>query len=255
MLEQRPRWCSGVEPTQTTLEWYPVAVKYSPGLMVGQLSGSTGSTTASHNRYGKYFRSRTIPVNPNSVSQQGVRGVFGGLAQAWRTLTQSQRDSWSNLSPNVPRVDSLGDSYVLSGNALFASVNLLRDTVGDARIDDAPALDSPHTVTSLTLTADGGGGTMSLAYAATGGAAGNNLIIRASAPRSPGRDYVSRGELKQIQVVAGNVATPINILAAYEVVFGSGWASQVGMEIVVEMFPVSANGLPGVGVKDQSEII
>lgn len=222
--------------------------------MVGQLSGSTGSTTASHNRYGKYFRSRTIPVNPNSVSQQGVRGVFGGLAQAWRTLTQSQRDGWTTLAQNVPRIDALGDSYVLSGNAMYASVNLLRDAVGNARDDDAPALDSPPIVSSLALTATGGTSTLDLAYTATGGLAGNDFIIKASAPRSPGRDYVSRGELKQIMVVAGNVATPIDIQAAYSTVFGNSWETMQGMEIVVELFPVSANGLPGVGVKDQAII-
>lgn len=223
-------------------------MKYAPGLMVGQLSGSTGSTTASHNRFGSYFRSRVIPVNPNSSSQQAVRGLFGGFSQAWRTLTESQRDGWASLAENVPRVDSLGVSYVLTGAQLYIGTNQLRDAVGDASIATAPALDSPPVVTSMTLTATGPA-TLSIAYTATGGAATNNFIIRASATRSAGRTFVKRSELKQIQVVAGNVATPISILAAYEALFGATWATQVGMEIVVEMFPVSENGLPGVGVK------
>lgn len=221
--------------------------------MVGQLSGSTGSTTASHNRFGSYFRSRVIPVNPNSSSQQAVRGLFGGFSQAWRTLTESQRSGWASLAENVPRVDALGVAYVLTGAQLYNGTNLLRDAVGDASIADAPALDSPPVLTSVVLTATGPA-TLSLAYTATGGAAGNNFIIRASATRSAGKTYVRRSELKQIQVVAGNVATPISILAAYEALFGANWATQTGMEIVVEMFPVSANGLPGVGVKSSATI-
>lgn len=226
--------------------------------MVGQLSGSTGSTTASHNRYGTYFRSRTIPTNPNSTSQQGVRGVFGGLAQAWRTLTQSQRDGWSALAPNVTRVDALGVSYTLSGNALYIGTNINRDSVGDAFIDDAPALDSPPVVSALVVAATSGTGVIALGIGTTidGGLAGNNLIVRASAPRSPGRDYVGRSELKQIQVLPGNTsfAAPVSIETAYEAVFGSAWVGQVGMEIVLEIFPVSANGLPGVAVKQQTLI-
>lgn len=223
--------------------------------MVGQLSGSTGSTTASHNRYGTYFRSRTIPVNPNSTSQQGVRGIFGGLSQAWRTLTQSQRDGWTNLAQNVPRVDSLGQAYTLSGNAFYIGTNVLRDAVGDAAINDAPALDSPPTVTNLAATASAGGGAFEIGTTTTidGGLAGNNLIVRASAPRSPGRDYSSKSELKQILVLAGNTsfAVAVDITGDYEAVFGSSWTGMIGMEIVLELFPVSANGLPGVGVKQQ----
>lgn len=231
-------------------------MKYAPsGLGVGQLSGSAGSTTASRNRYGNYLRNRTIPVNPNSVSQQGVRGIFGGLAQTWRTLTQSQRDSWSNLASNVPRTDSLGQSYVLSGIALFIGLNSTRDAVGDALINDAPSLDSPPVVLTMSLVATVAlGGTLTLAYTNSGGAATNNMIIRASAPRSPGRDYIGRGELKQIQVVAGNVASPIDIQAAYEAVFGAGWLSQAGLEIAVELVPVSENGIAGVAVRDQEVI-
>ena len=231
-------------------------MKYAPALLgVGQLSGSGGSVTASHNRYGTYLRNRVIPVNPNSINQQGVRAVFGGLSQRWRTLTQSQRDAWSNLSPQVPRVNSLGQQYVLSGNALYIGVNGLADAVGDATSDSAPALDSPPVITSLTVSPSIAGlGGIAVTYTATGGSANNNYIIRATAPRSPGKDYISRSELKQIQVVAGNVASPIDIEAAYEAVFGSGWEGMLGMEIAVELFPVSENHLPGVGTTAQGTI-
>lgn len=231
-------------------------MKYAPSLLgIGQLSGSGGSVTASHNRYGTYFRNRTIPTNPNSISQQGVRGVFGGLAQRWRTLTASQRLGWSLLAPNVPRTNSLGQTYVLAGNALYSATNLLRDAVGSAVLDDAPALDSPPIITSATLTVSVAGlDGISLAYTATGGLAGNDIIIRATAPRSPGRDYTSRSELKQITTILGNAASPIGLEAFYETVFGAGWETQIGNEIVVEMFPVSANGLPGVGVKAEDPI-
>ena len=226
-------------------------MKYAPSLLgIGQLSGSGGSTTASHNRYGSYFRNRTIPTNPNSVSQQAVRALFGGVTQAWRTLTESQRTAWSDLAPNVPRTDALGQSYVLSGNALCISVNSLLQAVGSAVNYDAPALDSPPVMTALSVVVDvtaieG----MIPTFTVTGGTANNFIIVRATAPRSPGRDYISRSEMRQITVLAGNAASPGALEAAYEAVFGAGWEAQVGMEIAFEFFPVSENGLPGVGLK------
>jgi len=232
-------------------------MKYAPSLIgVGQLSGSSGSTTASHNRYGTYFRNRTIPTNPNSVSQQGVRGIFGGFAQRWRTLTASQRLAWSALALNIPRINSLGQSYTLAGNALYASYNLNLDACAQPVIDDAPALDSPPVISSLVVTVDVNAVEgMSAAYGATGGSGVNFIIVRASAPRSAGRDFVGRGELKQITVIAGDDASPVALEAFYEAVFGAGWEGQAGMEIVFEFAPVSEFGLAGTPVKHQATIV
>lgn len=230
---------------------------YTPSVLgVGQLSGKGGSVVAAHNRYGSYLRNRTVPTNPNSTSQQGVRGVFGGLAQRWRTLTDSQRQGWTDLSAQTPILNRQGNQIILAGNAFYSRVNMLRDAVGDSVLDTAPALDSPSVISTLSVDPDAAaiGGPINVAYTATGGSANNNMIIRASAPRSPGKDYVGRSELRQVQIVAGNVATPVDISAAYEAVFGTTWQTQVGMEIVVELFPVSENGLPGVGVKAQGTI-
>jgi hypothetical protein len=231
-------------------------VKYAPSLVgVGQLSGSSGSTTASHNRFGSYLRNRVIPVNPNSTSQQAVRALFGGYSQAWRGLSDAQREGWNAMALNIPRVDPLGSQYFQTGAQLFVGTNINRDAVGDATTDDAPALDAAPVLTSVTLVATiAVGGTLTVAYTGTGGSATNNMIVRASAPRSAGRQYVGRGELKQILAVAGNVATPIDIQAAYEAVFGANWLLLTGMEIVVELVPVSENGYAGVGVKDQEVI-
>lgn len=235
-------------------------MKYAPGLMVGQLSGSTGSTTASRGRFGSYFRSRTIPTNPNSTSQQGVRGIFGGLSQAWRALSESQRLAWNALAEQIAKVDSLGVQYFQTGAQLYVGTNVKRDAVGDAALSDAPALDSAPTVVSYSVTADATvGGTIEIDLGAviSGGTASNNVIVSASAPRSAGRTYVSRSELKQITTFPGNQSfvAALDITAAYEAVFGAGWALQDGMELVVRLDPVSENGFGGTPVDVQTTIV
>lgn len=220
-------------------------MKYAPNAIgIGELRKSSGSATASRNRYGPYIRARVVPVNPATDFQTDVRDFFAYLSQHWKELTESQRDAWSALSQEVPIVDSLGQTIVLAGNAFFAKVNILRNQVGFAIIDDAPALDVPPTVTSLTPTIDTTP-TLSLAYAVTGGAAGNRVIVRGSFTRSPGRTFVGRGEMRQFTTFVGNAASPLNALAAYNARFGTGWQTQEGMEVVFEAQGVSANGLPG----------
>lgn len=231
-------------------------MKYTPSALgVGQLSGSAGSITASHNRYGSYLRNRVIPVNPNSTTQSLIRGRFGALAQAWRTLTESQREGWRNLSTQVPILNAQGNSIILAGNAFFNKLNLNRLTHGFARIDDAPALDSPPQITALSFVATAATATIAMSYLAVGAAVTTRWQISASAPRSPGQDFVNRGSLKRIASFPGNEATPIALGTLYAVVFGTGWTLQVGMEIVIELSGMSANGFVTEPVQRQSIIV
>jgi hypothetical protein len=218
---------------------------YAPSALgVGQLSGKAGAVVASHNRYGSYLRNRVVPTNPQTDAQTDVRDFFALMSQTWRDLTESQRNAWTALSAEVPVVNRIGMEITLAGNAFFNKVNILRRQVGDAVITDAPALDIAPAALTLTPTVDATP-TMSIAYTVGEGAAGNNLIFRASAPRSPGKTYVRRGELRQITAIAGNTASPLAAQSLYEAVYGTGWQTMVGMEIVFEVQGVSANGLPG----------
>lgn len=230
-------------------------MKYAPSAIgLGQLSGSSGAATASRNRYGAYIRARVVPVNPNSDNQNDVRDFFAFLAQNWRELTESQRTAWTSIAGEVPITDSLGQSIVLSGNAMYAKVNILRRQVGDAVIDDAPAVDLAPVILTATPTVTNTPA-MTLAYTADGGAATNNFIVRATAPRSAGKTYVGRGELKQVGTFAGNAASPFDVEAGYGLVYGTGWITQLGMEIIYEFQGVSENGLPGATFRTRADII
>lgn len=229
-------------------------MKYLPSALgVGQLSGSAGSVTAAHNRYGSYLRNRVKPTDPNTDAQRDVRDFFAGLSQTWRSLSESQRTGWSDLSAQVPIVDRQGIQIILAGNAFFQKVNILRNSVGDAPIDTAPALDLPPTPLTLVPTIDTTP-TMSIAYSAMDTGATSNLVFRASAPRSPGKTFIRRGELRQITAIASNTASPLVALTAYNAVFGTTWQTMEGMEIVWEIQGVSENGLPGGILRVQTAI-
>lgn len=128
-------------------------MKYVPSALVGQLSRSQGSTVASHNRFGSYFRNRTIPVNPNTGKQAAVRAQIAAFSAQWRTLSDAQRGAWTALGASMSRLDSQGQPYTLTGLQAFESVNRNQSTAGNATVTDAPTFVPPTALTLVTLTA------------------------------------------------------------------------------------------------------
>lgn len=134
---------------------YPSGMKYTPGLLAGELSGKAGSTVASHNRFGSYFRVRTIPVNPASESQVNARNNMAAISADWRTLTAEQRASWAAAALEVTLYDSLGRSYNPTGAQYHASCNrnvFVYDPAA-AMVDTPPVVAAPVALLSLTITA------------------------------------------------------------------------------------------------------
>lgn len=76
--------------------------KFTPTI-AGEISGSIGAITFSHNRGGAYMRLRSIPVNPNTAAQSFIRTLQADLSNDWVTgLTQAQRDGWNLYDENLP---------------------------------------------------------------------------------------------------------------------------------------------------------
>lgn len=96
-----------------------------------QASGSVGGLTYARNRGGMYTRARSIPVNPDTALQKGVRAAFSTLTQFWRdTLTPTQRSSWTAYAANVLIPDRFGDPTDIGGLPMFVRNNVGRLQAG-----------------------------------------------------------------------------------------------------------------------------
>lgn len=179
-------------------------------------SGSLAGTTSSRNRYGQYRRSRATPVNPATSAQGLVRARMSANAAAWRTLTGAQRAGWTTLGESMARTDSLGQSYTLTGFQAYCSCNNLKQLAGDATVADAPALVTPGTILTATVTLTSA--SFSIAYTPTPMPAATRLIVFASPQRSAGRSF--ENDMRFILVTAAAAASPANVLAAYTAKFG-----------------------------------
>lgn len=134
-----------------------------------QISGSIGGTTWSHNRFGAYKRNRSIPVNPNTDRQVGVRNAMRSIGIAWETiLTPAQRLAWETYAAGVSWQNRLGQTVNLTGLNHFIRSNAPRVISTIARIDAAPtilnlaaaelelAVSASEATQTLTINGDGG---------------------------------------------------------------------------------------------------
>ncbi len=108
--------------------------------IVSQASGSIGGSTFSRNRYGMYIRSRSVPVNPNTERQNLVKTAMGTVTQAWiNNITPVQRTGWSNYAAAIALVNTLGDTYKITGFNWFVATNINRIAAGMTPVLAPPA--------------------------------------------------------------------------------------------------------------------
>jgi len=180
-------------------------------------SGSYQGIVSSRNRFGQYVRTRATPVQPRTPFQTAVRTRLATSAADWRALTGPQRQGWADLGDQMFRTDSLGQTYTLTGLQAFASVNNNKAAAGDARLSDAPALQEPDAILTVTPTITTT--SFSVAWTPTPLSAGERIFVFASPQRSAGRGFEHDYRLIAVSAAAGT--SPLNILSAYTARFGA----------------------------------
>lgn len=219
-------------------------VKYTA--IVADMRGSLAGTVFSKNSYGAYVRTKVTPVNPQTIAQQGVRQFFGQLSQAWRGLTQAQRNGWNTSAVNFNRTNVFGDQSQLNGFNLFKQLNQNLLITGNATIDDAPLPAAVFGFTAASLVADTGLGNLTLTYAPAI-PAGTSVLVSATAQLSAGVNFV-KSELRTIKVAVTADASPLDLTADYVAKFGA--LPLVGTKVFVEVKPINdVSGQAGTPLK------
>lgn len=111
----------------------------------------------------------------------------------------------------LQRTDSLGQTYTLSGFQAFVSVNANLAAAGEATLSAAPAIVTPGTLATATITLTAAA--FSIAYTATPLAASTKLLVFASPQRSAGRQYES--DYRLVFTSAAAAASPADVYASY----------------------------------------
>lgn len=215
-------------------------MKYTPSALVSEFSGAQGSTVASHNRFGPYFRNRVIPVNPNTLSQQNARNDLTLISKAWAALTAAQRAAWNAAASLITLFDPLGRPYSPTGHQYFISVNRTQYVYSGATTiqTSLPSITAPLALATLTPTATFPA-TFSVAFTATPLPASNKLLVETTPQLSPGIAFVGRSSYRAIQVSAAAQASPLSVATAFAAKFG---ALITGKSIFVRATVITSDG-------------
>jgi len=219
-------------------------MKMKFGAIVVDGRGKIGGHVASKNRAGAYLRTKVTPVNPRSGSQMQVRNWLAQMSQAWRGLTQSQRNAWNAAVTDFARTDIFGDLKNPSGFNLHnrLNINLLRTGQSILTLPPAPAPVVDILLDSVTATASTGDISMIFTPAGT---ADSDIVIRGTAPLSAGVNFV-KSELRDFNVIGSSNPSPESLGVDYTARFGA-ITGKAGSKIFIETVAIDrTTGLAGV---------
>jgi hypothetical protein len=183
-------------------------------------SGSRSSTTASRNRYGQYYRNRSIPVNPNTSPQSANRVLFGAAASAWRGLTAGQRDAWNGYAATIPHVDPLGQTIYWSGFQSFVECYMIKLGIGQTAPTSPPA-EFTFVPITITPTLDSGAQTLSIAFTPDPVPAAQVLQFDGTDDYSAGVNFAGPSEYRRLATVAAATVSPQVLTSEYLAVWGT----------------------------------
>jgi hypothetical protein len=193
--------------------------------VVADMRNKLNGSVFSKNRYGGYVRTKVTPVNPQTTAQANVRNRLATNSQAWRGLTEAERQSWIDAAPSFPMIDIFGNSKILSGSALYVKLNNNLVNISVTPIATAPAPTAIPSFILGTLTSAEGVPALSVTWTAPDLTATQKVVFQATPNVGAGISFV-KNKFRQIAVVAGSSSSPTDLLTAYQAVFGDPIATQ-----------------------------
>lgn len=197
-------------------------VKFSA--LVSDMRNKLNGSVFSKNRAGSYLRNKVTPVNAQTVAQTGARAKLTTYAQAWRALTEEQRQAWNAAVSQWSSTDVFGDIKNPTGLQLYIRLNINVVLAGGAGLNLPPSPEGAVPVLDLSVDADVSDGSVVLSDITTPVPAGMSLYIEATPCLSPGINNANN-QFRFIQMipaagVVGDVGT------AYLAKFGALVAGQ-----------------------------
>jgi len=190
------------------------------GTIVTGMKGSVGGNTFSRGGSASVMKRKPRSPDPIDVMQLPVKNAMARFAPSWRLLSSTVRANWANYALTVTLVNSLGQSYKLTGFQMF-----IRNQQFYAQ-RAAFVTAAPPTSTGLpvnpTLTFDYNAGNLRLVTATPAVLGTDDLRMSIFTPSSPTLQS-PKGMVKANFRYQG-AALPVTLVAAYATGFAAGLA-------------------------------
>lgn len=225
---------------------------FTPGAVVGQISGRVAGNVFSHNRGGPYIRNGTIPTLVTSEAAINAKARLAAQSQAWDNLTAAQRLAWLEWARSNPVVNRLGSQVTIGGNAAFVGINTRLARIPATPLTDPPIADPPTALDTMTLAIDIGIGASGITYTPTPLAANQRIWLRACVLNNPAVNYVEN-LLRLIEVSPAAQASPFDFVVSLALRFGT---LAVGQKVVVRAHVIDdTTGLLSAPIQDETIIV
>ena len=214
--------------------------------IVADIRNKLNGSVFSKNRYGAYVRTKVTPVNPQTTAQQNVRARLATNAQAWRGLTEAQRQSWIDAAPLFPFTDIFGNSKTLSGSTLYVKLNNNLAGLLIPALANAPAPVAIPQLEIYGLTATAAVQSLSFSFLTAPVPAGLFMVIQTTGNVTPGKSFV-KNLYRTVFAYPAATTQPQALIAPFTIKHG---ATVAGQKIFMRAFYISTiTGQAGIPVQ------
>lgn len=175
--------------------------------ILGNISGSVGANTWSHNKGGPYIRRRTVPTNPTTARQTSVRSYLANLSALWQSLSTLQQSSWSTYAKNHPVLNRQGVSIQLPNMSWYIGLNSRLLDIGAAPLSSAPVSAGPQAVASASIAVASNVATVTFSPALP---SGSRILLKMAKPGSPASSPNERSAAR-VGVSTANATSPATV--------------------------------------------
>jgi hypothetical protein len=204
------------------------------GAFITDVAGKIGGTVFSKNKGGAYAKNKVSPSNPKTSYQTGIRAILAAVSQAWRALTDAQRESWNSAAKLDALSSKNGDVRSVSGHGYHQALNTRLQHVGVAMIATPPAPAAPTGITSLSAVADNSDASIKLTFAPIIPVA-DYWLVEATQGNSPGKKNLN-SQYRYITRLANGDLTGKDVGPDWATKFGA--IPAVGQRINIRMTPM-----------------
>jgi len=149
--------------------------KIKLGALAGQVSGSVGCYTFASGRGGAVIRlrgtqskqtatPRSFEDNPDDPAPLRAKRIFGALSAQWRSLSETDRQSWISWAYSNPVTDTLGARRPSTGIQAFIRCNSILALMGAPAYLTPPGAPTPTPFETLVVSADIGSGFFGITF-------------------------------------------------------------------------------------------
>jgi hypothetical protein len=192
---------------------------FTPGGIVGQISGRVAGSIFSHNRGGTYIRNGTIPHIVISDPATDAKARMTTVSREWSGQSEANRLAWQNYAQQNPVTNRLGKKTTLAAHMAYCGINTRLSACGLSKLNIPPNGDAPAPLSALSGVCSLGAGTCELTFATSPVPAGELIYLEAVVVDKPSINYINN-LFKLIGTLPSGTTSTEDIQALIEARFG-----------------------------------